>query len=111
MSHSNATRCDRLRARCLAPRQPRGVDAAVSSQFWKTVRVAQHQAATPPCLSRGIRSTAVKMNKKLYIYFTICGPILKVGSQYAASPCVAMRSDALRRDALIVNNEKNDLGH
>ena len=27
--------------------------AAVSSQFWKTVRVAQHQAATPPCLSRG----------------------------------------------------------
>ena len=23
--------------------------AAVSSQFWKTVRVAQHRAATPPC--------------------------------------------------------------
>ena len=49
---------------------------AVSSQFWKTVRVAQHQAATPPCLSRGIRSTAVKMEEKLYIYFTKFGPIL-----------------------------------
>ena len=42
--------------------------AAVSSQFWKTVRVAQHLAATPPCLSRGIRSTAVKMDEKLYMY-------------------------------------------
>ena len=51
--------------------------AAVSSQFWKTVRVAQHQAATPPCLSRGIRSTTVKMDEKLYIYFTKVGPILR----------------------------------
>ena len=61
MSRSNATRCDWLPARCLAPRQ----------QFWKTVRLAQHQAATPPCLSRGIRSTAMKMDEKLYIYFTL----------------------------------------
>ena len=45
--------------------------AAVSSQFWKTVRVAQHQAAIPPCLSRGIRSTAVKMDEKLYIYILL----------------------------------------
>ena len=50
--------------------------AAVSSQFWKTVRVAQHQTVTPPSLSRGIRSTAVKMDKKLYIFFTKFGPIL-----------------------------------
>ena len=50
--------------------------AAVSSQFWKTIHVAQHQAATPSCLSRGIRSTAVKMEEKLYIYFTKFGPIL-----------------------------------
>ena len=35
-------------------------------KFWKNVRVAQHQAATPPSLSRGIHSTAVKMNEKLF---------------------------------------------
>ena len=75
MSRSNATRCDWLRARCLAPRGDANL-AAVSSQFWKTVRVAQHQAATPPCLSRGIRSTAVKMDEKLYLSFTKLGPIL-----------------------------------
>ena len=50
--------------------------AMVCSQFWNTVRVAQHQAATLPFLSRGIRSTAVKMEEKLYIYFTKFGPIL-----------------------------------
>ena len=49
---------------------------AVSSQFWKTVRVAQHQAATPTYLSRGIRSTTVKMNEELYLCFTKFGPIL-----------------------------------
>ena len=50
--------------------------AAVNSQFWKTVRIAQHQAATLPCLSRrGIRSTAVKMDEELNIYFTKFGPL------------------------------------
>ena len=42
-----------------------------SSRFWKTFRVAQHQAATPPCLSRSIHSTAVKMDEKLYIYILL----------------------------------------
>ena len=87
MSHSNATRCDWLRPICrIAMRRGatgctrvvsrRANLAAVSSQFWKTVRVAQHQAVTLPCLSRGIRSTAVKMDEKLYIYFAKFGPIL-----------------------------------
>ena len=35
----------------------------------------QHQVATPPCLSRGIRSTAVKMDEKMYLSFTKFGPI------------------------------------
>ena len=51
--------------------------AAVISQFLKTFRVAQHQAATSRCLSRGIRSTVVNMDEKLYIYFTKVGTILK----------------------------------
>ena len=43
------------------------VDAVCEILQWKTVRVAQHQAATrtPPCLSR---STAVKLDEKLYNY-------------------------------------------
>ena len=45
--------------------------AVVSSQFWKTVRLAQHQAVTSSCLSRGIRSTALKMDEKLYIHMYI----------------------------------------
>ena len=64
------TGCARVVSRCVNL-------AAVSSQFWKTVRVAQHQAATPPCLSGGIRSTTVKMEEKLYIYFTKFGLYLQ----------------------------------
>ena len=53
--------------------------AAVSSQFWKTLRVAQHQAATPPCLTRGIRSTAVKMDEELYILLKFLALYFGVG--------------------------------
>ena len=56
-----ATGCARVVPRCANL-------AVISSRFCKTVRVAQHQAATPPCLSRGIRSTAMKLDEKLYIF-------------------------------------------
>ena len=80
--------------------------AAVSSQFWKTFRVAQHQAATPPCLSRGIRSTAVKMDEKLYIHFIKFGPIvyLRRRSIYVteeAFGCVQYFADGVNKGSSI----------
>ena len=72
MLHCNAT-CVTGCARSVSRRANL---TAVSSQFWKSARIAQHQVATPPCLSRGILTTAVKMDEELYLSFTKFGPIL-----------------------------------
>ena len=46
-------------------------------KFWKNVCIAQHQAATPPSLSRGIRSTTVKMGEKLFYLLQNLGLYLR----------------------------------
>ena len=77
-----ASQCDEVRrgATGCTHIASRRTNLAVISQFWKTV--AQNQATTQPCLlSRGIRSTAVKMDEKLYLLIKF-GPILR----YNATP-------------------------